>query len=569
VNEKKGIFYCFGCQKGGDAISFLQEVLSLSFVDAVKTLAAKVGLALPPEFKHGGGSSGQATAAREGALEIYFKLNRFVAHFYHEYLLGPNGEAAREYLSARGVTTDSIRKWYLGYAPNAWGELVDFLAARKAPLEKAEELGLVRKKETRDSSGRQHYDIFRDRIIFPVTDLRGRVVAFGGRALGDSDGPKYLNSPETPIFKKGNHLYGLFHAQKDVRADDMAILVEGYMDCIALHQHGIGCAVATLGTALSNRQIQVLKRLTQNIYVLFDGDSAGQEAAKKAMELFLAEDLVVKGVTIPGEEDPDEYLKLHGAEGLKSLLASAPYLLDARILEIVSAAGVHVEGKARAATQIVPWLSKISSEAARAFRIEQVAGMLGISSASLTDQVQRLRLGPAGGQSSVRTAPNFRGPVRQTGTFSKRTSKNTNAKIDALDRRVLELLINSQELVENIDNFEGFLDGLQSEEVRRVVAYILNHSQIEPTQLLELTETPELKNAITRSFVETVEKTDEILQEFRHLVAKLIRRGLERRKDTLRAIILKADGSGSSIEFQKHMAEYNELIRYLDETKVH
>lgn len=553
VNEKKGIYYCFGCQRGGDAVSFLQEILGLSFVDAVKLLASKVGAALPPEFKRGS----PGVANKEDLLEIYFKLNRFVAHFYHEYLLGPNGAQAREYLAKRGVSQESIKKWYLGYAPNAWGELVDFLTTRKAPLEKAEELGLIRKKETRDAGGRQHYDLFRDRIMFPVTDLRGRVIAFGGRALGESDGPKYLNSPETPVFKKGNHLYGLFQAQKDIRADDMTVLVEGYMDCIALHQAGIECVVATLGTALSSKQIQLLKRFTKNITVLFDGDSAGREAARKAMELFLAEDVVVKGLTLPNELDPDEYLAENGPESMKELLAHAPYLLDERILDIVGAAGAHVEGKARAAAQIVPWLAKVTSDTARAFRIEQVAGMLGISSQSLNSQVNQARSGRPSG--SVILSPTQRS-VRHG---SKRN------ELDALDKRTLELLIVMPELVENIEYSESFLNGLDSEDVKNIVAHILNHPQSEPAELLAFAKTAELKSAITRSFVESFEKTDEILQEFRHLGAKLIRRGLERRKETLRAIILKADGSGSSIEFQKLMTEYHELVRYLDETKGH
>lgn len=555
VNEKKGIYYCFGCQRGGDVVSFLQEVQAMSFVDAVKSLAARVGAKLPPEFSRGASVGASQSNAANPALEIYYKLNRFVAQFYHEQLMGPGGAAAREYLTARGVSQETIKKNYLGYAPAAWGDLVDFLTERKAPLDKAEALGLIRKKEMKDAGGRQHYDLFRDRVIFPVTDLRGRVIAFGGRALGETDGPKYLNSPETPVFKKGNQLFGLFQAQKDVRADDICVLVEGYMDCLALHQAGIGWAVATLGTALTSKQIQILKRFTKNIVVLFDGDSAGQEAAKRAMELFLDEDLVVRGIALPDELDPDEYVRAKGADALREKIQNAPYLLDTRILEIVEKAGAHVEGKARAAEQIVPWLVKLNSDTARAFRIEQVAGMLSISTDRLTAQVNQMR-----GKGSPTPNQGARMTLQPRNISTTRTKK----RIDPLDARVIELILSFPELTDMIENYDSVLAGLDSEESRNIVAHILKHKKAEAPEVLALTDTPEFKTLITRSFVENVQKTDEIFQEFRHLVAKLIRRGLESRKETLRAIILKADGSGSSIEFQKLMAEYHELVRYLD-----
>lgn len=581
VAEKKGIYHCFGCQRGGDAISFIQEIQGVSFHEAVRLLAAKAGLKVPPEFAARGGRPG--APSNEDKLEIYYKLNRFVAQFYHEKLLSPAGAAAREYLSRRGITEATIKTAYLGYAPSGWAELHDFLSEKKAPLEKAEELGLIRKKNA-DSSGREYYDLFRDRVMFPVVDSRGRVIAFGARALGDSDGPKYLNSTESPIYKKGSHLFGMFFAQKEIRAEDMCVVVEGFMDCLSLQQAGIGHTVATLGTALTQRQVQVLKRLTKNIVLLFDGDSAGKEAQARAMETFLDEDVVVRGVSLPEEFDPDEFVRDRGADALNAMLKAAPYILDQRILEFAAQAGSHSEARARAADQILPWIAKISSDTARMVRLEELANLFGLNAAKLERQVSELRIrlpkAPAG--NPVRGAQAFgsrpeaamisrtsRPPVRVTGP--------TRGGPDAIDVRLIEQLITYPHLASEISDRNGILNGLESEAAKGIVTQLLARtsegaSAIDAS-IIDVVDAPAFKTVLTRALVaaeqaqskqRTPDEQQLLVQEIKDLEKRLIRRGLERRRESLRANLLKAEGSGQSEELTKLMSELRELARKLD-----
>lgn len=582
VVERKGIYHCFGCQRSGDVIKFVQEIQGVSFHEAIRTLASKFGVKLPPEFQARGGASQQGGAAAEDRLEIYYKLNRFVAQFYHEKLLSPAGKNAREYLAKRGVSEQTIKNAYIGYAPNDWAELYDFLVQKQAPLDKAEELGLIRKKEKgADQSGRAHYDLFRDRVMFPCIDTRGRVIAFGGRALGETDGPKYLNSPETPVFHKGSQLFGMFYAQKEIRAEDLCVVVEGFMDCLALQQAGIGYTVATLGTALTERQIAILKRLTRNIVLLFDGDSAGKEAQARAMELFLSEDLVVRGVTLPEEYDPDEFVRARGAEELASLLKHAPYLLDQRILDLMSQAGAHAEARARAVEQILPWIAQLSSETSRLMRIEELSNLFDVKVDALERRVNELRAQMPSKKSSARTQQQgVSRPAVTRVTKIMVPARGAQAQlVDPLDAKLVEHLIRHPKLMLTIDR-AAVLEGIETEASKELASKLFDAAGTAnelSSDLLEWTADAGLKALISRSLVlaerdRDAEHTAETLQtlttEIKDLEKKLNRRGLERRKDTLRAIIMKADGSGQTTEFSKLMSEYNELVKRLDETNL-
>lgn len=586
VVEKRQIYHCFGCQKSGDVISFVQEVQAVSFHEAIRILANKFGIKLPAEFQ---GRGGQSTKAAEDKLEVYYKLNRFVAQFYHERLLAPEGKVAREYLARRGITDATIKTAYIGYALNDWSALYDFLVEKKAPLDKAEELGLIRKKENgADSSGRAHYDLFRDRVMFPVTDLRGRVIAFGGRALGDGDGPKYLNSPETPVYRKGSNLFGIFAAQKDIRAEDRCVIVEGFMDCIALQQGGIGYTVATLGTALTEKQVAQLKRFTRNIVLLFDGDSAGKEAQARAMEIFLNEDVVVRGVSLPDELDPDEFIRERGAAELEKSLVNAPYLLDQRVLELASQAGAHAEARARAVDQILPWIAKITSDTARMVRVQELSSLFDLKPEMIERRLSELRTVAKSVSSGRPGVPNA-APVRPLPIKVPPRQTSARSTLDALDGKLIEHLIVHPNLFTQYDEAtrDEILGGLETEAVRELCQKIFGAlGSPLGSEALEWTASPELRAALTRAFflaeqrqaqteaaldeaaaAAAKEDTDAIERDARDLEKKLIRRGLERRKERLRAIILKADGSGESTEFSRLMNEYHELVRRLDETK--
>lgn len=591
VSEKKGIYHCFGCQRGGDVISFVQEIQGVSFHEAIRILASKFGIKVPSEFAAksiGMSGSANSTANSDEKFELYYKLNRFVAQFYHEKLLSPVGAKARQYLYDRGITDATIKSAYLGYAPAEWGALVEFLEEKKAPIAKAEELGLIRKKSTgADTSGRLHYDLFRDRVMFPVVDLRGRVIAFGGRTLGIagnqtnglSDGPKYLNSPESPIYKKGSHVYGLFSAQKDMRAEDACVVVEGFMDCVSLQQAGVGHAIATLGTALTSKQVALLKRFSRNIILLYDGDAAGQEAQSKSMEIFLDEDVVARGVSLPDEYDPDEFVKEKGVDALRVLLESAPYLLDQKILQLASESGVHSEARARAVDQILPWLAKISAETPRLVRIQEVASLFGMPFELVDQKVRELQ-----SKSKSVQAPSAKRPDGRPAFAGRRVApaqpSNLTGGSDPLDLRFIQSLAQYPHLFREITDKDGILDGLETEAARVLVAKLFSDVSSSKSlsvgpEILDSVESAVVRVALRKALLAAEEETEHtpdeqeaLVTEMRDFERKLVRRGLERRKESLRAVILKTEGAGQTEEVSRLMEQYKELVKRLDESSL-
>ncbi|HOW57138.1 MAG TPA: DNA primase, partial [Smithellaceae bacterium] len=292
VNREKQIFYCFGCGEGGNAITFLMKIANMTFPEALKSLAEKTGVVLPPR-----------TASREGRgkdslRESIVDLNRRAAQYYVRELYGPAGREAREYLQKREITEETINNFRLGYAPENWRSLTDYLDGSGLSLKIAEQAGLV-------VAGKDggYYDRFRGRLIFPIENIFGEVIAFGGRILAKGE-PKYLNSPESPVYIKGKNLYGLVKAKEEIRKKGCALIVEGYFDLISLWNAGIGNVVATLGTALTRDHLDLLRRYTVDVVALFDPDEAGRKALDRSLDLFLAADMRARALILPGEDDP-------------------------------------------------------------------------------------------------------------------------------------------------------------------------------------------------------------------------------------------------------------------------
>lgn len=325
VSPAKSMYYCFGCGAGGDAIRFLTEHLGLSFVDAVRDLAQRVGMQVPEE------QVSPEERERRDTLRVrrqsIGELLARAADFYRAQLKG--SPRAIDYLKARGLTGAVAARYGLGYAPPGWRSLAGVFPQYDDP--QLEEAGLVRTKEAEDDSQadrpgeRGRYDWFRDRVMFPIRAVSGEVIGFGGRVLDDSK-PKYMNSPETPVFSKGRELYGLFEARQALREKGCAIVVEGYMDVVALAQHGFGNAVATLGTACTADHVMKLFRFTDSVVFSFDGDAAGRRAATRALEAALphATDLrSVKFLFLPPEHDPDSFVRELGAQAFETALREA------------------------------------------------------------------------------------------------------------------------------------------------------------------------------------------------------------------------------------------------------
>ena len=317
VAPNKQIYYCFGCHKGGGVINFIMEIENLSYPDAVRFLAKRVGMEVPEDEQYQSRYKGQ---------ERLWKLCREAARFFHETLMSDQGKQARQYLTQRGLSKSTVTRFGLGFAPDQWTALTDEMIRRGYTRQELMDAGLV---VSREKNGKtSYYDKFRNRVMFPIIDLRGNVIAFGGRVMDDSK-PKYLNSPETGIFNKRKNLFALNIAKKSKQG--RIILCEGYMDTITLHQYGFDCAVASLGTALTEEQVNLLSKYTEQVVLTYDSDAAGQDATRRAIPMLEKAGIQVKILRMEGAKDPDEYLKKYGADRFAVLLQGSENQAEYRL----------------------------------------------------------------------------------------------------------------------------------------------------------------------------------------------------------------------------------------------
>ena len=398
VSEAKQLYHCYGCKKGGDLVSFIMEILGISFVEALDELGERARIPIA-ERRLGSSRTAEQESELKSKQNTAYKLNRFVATFFHRYL--EISQNAKNYVRKRGIDAHFGERFYVGAAQDSWDALSRHLVAGKAPMPLAVELGLIRPSKRTDLEGSiGYFDLFRNRVIFPILNQRGKVAGFGGRALGAEDSPKYLNSPESLIFQKGKLIFGLYQAQKFIRESDRVILVEGYFDVLALHRAGFQNVVSTCGTSLTPDHLRILSRLTNQIVILFDGDSAGIAATERVMEVGLEAGQVLYGASIPSGKDPDEIL-LHegtgevlpeGVNRMTTLLGESKPLLDLKIQQTMEEGRASPQGQTEALKKISAWLSKFADPVGKEVRLQWVEKELG---------VHRRVLGFAGGTSPV------------------------------------------------------------------------------------------------------------------------------------------------------------------------
>ena len=352
VSEDRGFFHCFGCGEHGDVFAFLMRTESLTFPEAVRRVAQRFGVPLPEE------ESGPGRAAEPLAA-----VNAAAAAFFRAELAGTGGARARAYLRERGLSAEIIERFALGWAPGAGDTLARHLRAKGLRVEDALTAGLVMRRDRPD--GRSGLlDRFRERVIFPIADGSGKVIAFGGRILpgrapGPDAPPKYLNSPESPVFRKGHTLYGLGQARDAIRRGGRAIVVEGYLDVIALAQAGVAEVVAPLGTALGADQLRLLRRFTDNVIACFDGDLAGRRAAARSFPAFLEAGLWGRGAFLPAGEDPDTFVRSQGRDALEACVAAAEPLVEAFVAELAGPNREAVGRRADAAREVARILKRV------------------------------------------------------------------------------------------------------------------------------------------------------------------------------------------------------------------
>jgi DNA primase len=350
VNPVRQSFHCFGCGEGGDVFNFMMKYYNLTFPESLKQLAQRYHISLPEkEYR----SEDQGKAEKRQKL---FDANERAARMYHEYLLNHDGGAqARDYLKKREIAGKMITTFMMGYAPVGWDFLSNKVAKSSITMAEAEEAGLLVRKERGG-----FYDRFRDRILFPIFDLTGRVVGFGGRILGEGE-PKYLNTPETLIFDKSRMLFGLFQHRDAIRKTRKAVVVEGNFDLLALASYGVDNVVAPLGTALTQPQIRLLKGYADEVILLFDGDEAGVKAAMRSVPLFLAEQVTARVALLPAMHDPDTYIRAHGKEGLEKYLINALPMLEFAFEHLKDRHGMSMTGKGKILEELEPLIQASGS----------------------------------------------------------------------------------------------------------------------------------------------------------------------------------------------------------------
>lgn len=376
VNPEKQIFHCFGCGVGGNVFSFLMQHEKLSFVDAVKRLAEETGIEIPVSAE---------TRQRIGENERLLNANGLAGAFFQRCLKSAPGEVTA-YLQKRGLQPETVARFMVGYAPEGWDGLLKHLEQKKAAIKTYLELGLLLESE----KSRRPYDRFRHRLMFPIHDPAGKIVGFGGRAFtDDKKTPKYINSPESPVYQKSRVLYGLFFAREAIRESGEALFVEGYMDVIQLHQSGIRNVVATSGTALTGEHARLIRRYAPRVLMCYDADSAGINAAVRGGEVLFQHGLEVTVLILPPGEDPDSYVKANGKEAFLDLLKEAGDYLSFRLrllkeqFDLASAAG-----RSRAVAALVETLAEVQDSIRLSFYIEKAAQSLQLPPTLLHNQVR-------------------------------------------------------------------------------------------------------------------------------------------------------------------------------------
>ena len=438
VSAEKQIFHCFGCGEHGDVFSFLMKINNLTFPEAVRQLANKVGVDIPQ----------RALSSKERAdytiREQILMVNGLAAEYFIEVLGSQAGQTARDYLKKRGITEKAIETFRIGFAADGWQGLLDFLERKGISAEIAQQAGLVIARSKDDKRG--YYDRFRGRVIIPIEDSEGRVIAFGGRVM-DKGEPKYLNSPESPVYTKGDNLFGLFRTKESIRSKGFAILVEGYFDLISLWSAGIKNVAAALGTALTRSQVDLLARYTKKVAAVFDPDEAGRKALSRSLELFLAGNLQAMAVILPAGYDPDSFVRVKGRDKMEELVAGAQPMADYYIEEILGNAGTLEEDREKLQNAVV-FVKKIDDAVERNLFIKKISQKLNIDQDVLKNEV---------GKAISHSQPRNVGP-----TLTPSTTEN-----ERLELSLIHMMFEYPEMISSVGD-AGILTFFRSEELRSV-----------------------------------------------------------------------------------------------------
>jgi DNA primase len=550
VNSRRQIFHCFGCGVGGNVFSFLMRMEGVSFPDAVRRLAERVGVEIEET------ALSPAEMRRREEAERMLRVNEVASLFYHQVLMeAPEGEPGRRYLKARGYGRTTSEQFRLGFAPRRGEALAEHLAAKGFDPQWAQRLGLVR---VRDEGG--SYDLFRQRLIFPILDARGATVAFGARVL-DASLPKYINSPESPVYHKGRVLYGLHQGRDAMRQRGEAVVVEGYFDLLALQRAGFTNAAASCGTALTPEHARLLKRYAERVLLLFDQDSAGRKATFRAMDVLLAEGIPAAVVELEAGDDPDSFLRDRGEEAMRQRFAAARPVLDVFIESTLADGGEEIAGRARAVEMVLSKLRLLPGDIERSLYLKRLAERTG-----LAEPLLQQKLGAQGATPPLpvrRPEPEHRISPRSASPRQNLGEKNQDWLLALL---LADAGVRKRVAEEGSANF--FSDDERRGLAERLLAVLSDAETYDEARLFDrLSEAQKaiLSGILMRDEKAFADETEAIFEGCRRAVASV---RLKKRSQELQVLIDQAAKAGDSEWLGRLMAEKKEVNRKRDQPNV-
>ena len=540
VQPEKQLFHCFGCQVGGDVFSFLMRYENLTFPEALKMLADRAHITLPERRF----PKDEASSRKEKIYEIY----RVAVDFYQNLFLSDAGKTARAYLAKRGITDETVREFKVGWAPDEWRTLYDHLTKKGYSEALLKQSALIQQ-----SAKGNYYDTFRGRVLFPIMNLQHKPIALGGRLLADGEGPKYLNSPENPVFSKRRELFGLNLAKKFIDRDwPNLILVEGYMDFLALYQAGFKNTVATLGTALGEDHMRLMKRFVEEVIVVYDGDKAGEAAALRGLEILLEGGIQVKLVSLPKGFDPDDFVRKEGNEAFRALLKDAQDFFDYKLKVLVSRYPKHdALGLAKISREMLETFRKIKNPLIRSEYFKRLSRELRVDEDSLRAEFKNMTRragGPAAGRSVAEAKP---------------VPKPAAVVVPKEELMLLSLMIDDSDFLERAGD-EISQEDFRSPVTRDFFAYLLATPLPEKKKPLT-TVLGRIQDAACReqlvgtvAFLETVEDK---VQVFADCVRTIRKNRTSSRQEELKRLIHEAELGGDAAKALAYTREFQELLK--------
>ncbi len=535
VNTDKQIFHCFGCGVGGNIFSFLMQHDRLTFPEAVRQLADQVGLRMPE----------RETGSNEAQHEQLFALMDKACHYFERMFLSPQGQAARTYVERRGVSEQTREVFRMGWAPPGWDPLLS--AAKKTSMapEPLEAAGLL----VKGRSG--YYDRFRNRLIFPILDMRGRVVSVGGRSLDGAE-PKYLNGPESPVYTKGRHLFGLVQAKSAIAQSRTVVIVEGYFDCVVLSGAGIANVVSPLGTALTAEQARLLKRYAERVILAFDADAAGETATLRGIDLLVETGLQVQVAQLPPGVDPDEHARAIGREAFEQLLAQSVTVFEWLIAHALKRfPGRSTEAKVSAAQVLLPMIAKVPNAMARSEYVRQLAERLHLDEAAVLAELAKVQ--PRAAMSAER-AP--RGSAQADAGASASITRGPESLFTAL---VLDDPLRWKQAQDRLT-----LEDITQPALRHILDVVqeLLSTGVEPSPAQVISRlSEEGRGQLVTALVASVQSVDARAQAFDECVRRIHARSQERMLEQLRTQMKQAQDAGEETTVRRLLAEYQVQVK--------